>query len=290
MNRYMLNFAKGPVWIDQEGDCYDAQDQGPKFDAMFLHQFGCMKIDWRPDGITINWDVQTVSDEVIDHTRNWLSAIQDHVRINFCFYWSGWYTEKGYDKTGALERLEILRNLRDVAVAGDTFFRSMDIGQIGGSNDIVIKGGFEMWESANGDIQKICESDHARFYANTVHYQPRGHHDELIFTHIGIKHCAAETLPSDWTSQALGKPVWWSSDRQTCSFDRQVSPAYQRVLQTGEPVYDEVVALLPDNAESPDPIWVKYSRLIARYTDIRGAPTVVCFANRTEDVGIRLVS
>jgi len=277
-----------PAWIDDDGGIYFGPEHSPGFDTWSLRKHGCVKIDRLQAGLLFTWDTRYVSEAALDNIVEWAGSLQDDVMIVLKYYWGGWFTEKPLDRSAAVQKISVLKQVSGIDIARDTFIQRSELRNLDAAT-LPIRIGFQLWESARGEIFRIPRAKTQTFYSNTVHYRPKGYQQELMFSHVGKRHCAATTLPAEWSQSAIGKPVWWSLNDINGEFDRKVSPAYQNVLETGEPVYDKIMAVLADNSECVEPIWVTYERLLVRMNDLDGMPIVVCVAHRTNDVGLQLI-
>ncbi len=219
-------------------------DTSPAESDAWLHREGRVRLTTGSLGTEVKWDVQSPCHSALFTTMDLIQNMQPPFVLRFCAM--GWFEAVCDDAGKAIQRIEDVIAHGDRHFAARIFVRQVSP-QVAKMPD-VIKFSLES-QTAPDDYTVDCFLDHFT--------------SRFVVRRVGPK-------------SAIGR-VWGTfTSSQPCQpaggYGDTVSAAYAEVVETGQPRYDQVVALLrmPDGAHQ----WVPYHRVVLPSQNTTGPPSV----------------
>jgi len=286
LNGQLQSFRPGTWWIDETGRYHTAYGVDESFDHFFFRHLGHLKLVVNPPIVTIQWDVHNVSADALAPVLDRLESCRDLIDVHLRFFYYGWIDERFQSQNEALKRILEISRFQSVELIRSTYIDEHDISTIGEASDL-ISDGFRFWESTKGNLKNANQENLSAYMPHVLVFRPAKNDRNLIFGHVGSKSTAARVYGDAWATSAVNEKSDASLEPSNLNYDQRVSAAYGFTLETEEPRYDHVRALL--HLEShPEPFWVSYERLLTYSLLHDGSPAVICLVNRTQNVSIPL--
>ena len=219
-------------------------DTSPAEADAWLHREGRVRLTTGPLGTEVKWDVQSPCHSALYTTMELIKDMQPPFVLRFCAM--GWIEAVCDDAESAARRIE------DIIAHGDRHFVSRifveRVAPLIADMPDVIKFSLES-QTAPEDYTVDCFFDHVT--------------SQFVVRRVGAK-SAIGRVWGTFTSSHPCQPAGCYGDT--------VSAAYADVVKTGNPRYDQVVALLrmPDDSHQ----WVPYHRVILPSQANTGPPSV----------------
>jgi len=280
------SFRPGTWWIDETGRFHSAFGVDESFDHFFFRHLGHLKLVVNPPGVSIIWDVHSVSGDAMALVIDRLSDSRDTVDVHLRFFYYGWVDERFQNQDDALKRIHEITRFQSVELIRSTYIDEHDVSAIGDATDL-ISNGFRLWESASGNLKHADQEKLSAYMPHVLIFRPGENEQNLIFSHVGSRSTAAQVYGEKWAASAVNEVSDSSLEPSNMNYDQRVSAAYGPTLETEEPRYDHVRALLHLESQS-EPFWVSYERLLIHSLLHDGSPAVICLVNRTQNVSIPL--
>ena len=280
-----LPFPAGEWWIDEIGGSHFACGIDGSFDALYFRHLGLVRVAVFSTKIVIQWDIGKVSDVALAAVIERFSGCQLAVPVYLRYFYFGWITEQYSTPQAIIERIDRIQQFRSVELIRSTYIDEHDLSDIKNGTKLVADG-YELWERTGGHFDKTSQDELSAYIPHLLIFRPMPHDNELVFSYVGSKSTAARVYGPEWASSAHSMISNESLAPMNRQYDNRVSAAYQDVLNTGEPRYDHVRALL--HLDGSEPFWVSYERLLTFGLIDKGKPAVVCLVNRTQNISIPL--
>ncbi len=276
----------GVWWVDETGDVHSGVGVDQSFDSLFFRHLGHIKLAVNFPRITISWDVHNVSGDALTTVIDRLTSYTSDLAVHLKFFYYGWIDEHFPDQRAAVERIQEISRFQSVELIRSTYIEEHDISTVSDATDL-ISNGYRLWERASGDLKRTDQEELCGYLPHVLIFRRSQNDQNLVFSHIGTKSVAAQVYGAQWVTSAFNEKSDASLEPSNLKYDLKVSEAYNRILETEEPRYDHVRALL-HLGNHLEPFWVSYERLLTYSLLHDGSPAVVCLVNRTQNVSIPL--
>ena len=278
-------FPAGEWWIDEIGSVHSACGVDRSFDALYYRHLGLVNVATHPTKIVVQWDINKVSDDALAAVIERFSSCRLAVSIHLRYFFFGWVAEQCTNPVAMIERIHRIQQFRSIDLIRSTYIHEHDLADIKNGTKLVADG-YRLWERTGGRFDKASQDELCAYLPHLLIFRPTPQNDELVFTFVGSKSTAARVLGPEWAATACNVTSNESLAPMNRQYDCRVSAAYRDVLETGEPRYDHVRALL--HIDGSEPFWVSYERLLTYGLIDDGKPAVVCLVNRTQNISIPL--
>ena len=278
-------FPAGEWWIDEIGGLHSACGVDRSFDALYYRHLGLVSVAVYPTKIVVQWDINKVSDDALAAVIERFSSCQLAVPVHLRFFYFGWEVEQYLNPVAMIERIHRIQQFRSINLIRSTYIDEHDLTDIKNGTKLIADG-YQLWERTGGRFDKASPDELCAYLPHLLLFRPTPHDDELVFSYVGSKSTAARVYGPEWAASAYNMTSDGSLAPMNRQYDCRVSAAYWDVLETGEPRYDHVRALL--HVGGSEPFWVSYERLLTYSLIDDDKPVVVCLVNRTQNISIPL--
>ncbi len=276
----------GTWWIDEVGGFHSAFEIDETFDSFFFRHLGHVKLVVNPPSSSILWDVHNVSSDAMAPVIDRLEAIPEEFAVRLQFFFYGWIDEQFQNQRDAIKRILEISQFQSVELIRSTYIEEHDVSMISNATDLIANG-YQFWQQTDGNIKKADQEVLSTYLPHVLIFRPAKKDHNLVFSHIGTKSTAARVYGDGWVASAFNEKSDKSLEPNNSKYDERVSEAYRHTMDTEEPRYDHVRALLHLDSHA-EPFWVSYERLLTYSLLHDGSPAVICLVNRTQDVSIPL--
>lgn len=281
-----LSFRPGTWWVDETGQFHSAFGVDESFDHFFFRHLGHVKLAVAPPEVVIQWDVHSVSTDAMTPVLDRLGDKRDVFGVHLRFFYYGWVEEHFQNKDDALKRVLEISQFQSIELIRSTYIDKHSVASIDEATDL-ISNGYQFWESTNGDLKNADQEKLSAYMPHVLIFRPSENERNLVFSHVGSKSTAARVYGEAWATSAVNAISDGSLEPSNQNYDQRVSAAYGLTLDTEEPRYDHVRALLRLESHA-EPFWVSYERLLTYSVLHDGSPAVICLVNRSQNVSIPL--
>jgi hypothetical protein len=234
------------------------KDNGAEFqDKTLLDQFGMVRIHTDSDGTTVQWSMACPNWASLMLTAKLMAACAAPFTLKY--FSSGWFTELHHQAAAAADRVEGLIFKSDVRLS-DRAYTTVVIPDLDLAPEILRLA----WETGDAPDNRsvVCTVEPDREASHVEHVGK----DSLIARIWGVSPNSYPCLNGH-------------------SYDRAVTPEYFRVVETGKPHYDHVLASMvrPDGELH----WLGYHRVIL--PDVRDGRKRVRIVSELAPVQIQLL-
>ncbi len=281
-----FSLRPGDWWIDEEGGIHSGFDVDASFDHFFFQHLGHVKLTVNFPKIVLNWDVQNVSNDAMTTVFDRLLGYSDDLAVHLRFFYYGWIDEHYPNQRKAIQRIQEITKYQSIELIRSTYIDEHDLASVPDATELIANG-FRFWERTRGDLKRADQDELCNILPHILIYRLSRNEKSLVFSHIGSKSTAARVCGPEWVSSAFNEKSDESLSLNNQKYDQKVSAAYGHIMETEEPRYDHVRALLHlDNHD--EPFWISYERLLTHSLLHDGSPAVICLVNRTQNVSIPL--
>ena len=223
-----------------------------------LYKEGVVRLTTGEMGIEIKWSVFSPCFSSLFTAMNWLPTAEGPFMLRY--YLSGWFEEIHQTHETACLRIDQIIAKSDIHLTKRTFVREFNATD--SSTPSVLREGFlRAAPIADHSIECVLDESSRQFRVER----------------IGSKSAVARVYGTVLASFPC---------KNGNSYDRIVSEAYNDVIATGRPRYDQVIASMcaPDNTQH----WLSYHRVIFPSSGL-GNRASVSVMSEVADVGFRII-
>jgi hypothetical protein len=197
-----------------------------------LGRLGYVKLSVRPEATEIKWIALAANWASLMMAKEWVGETPGPYTLKY--FVSGWFSETVREAGQVARRIDEIMAKSDVHLIGRVYVREVDPGSAALPQTILETLGAN---AAPPDYSIDCVLDEAA--------------GRFRVERIGAKSAIAKL----WGLSPVSFPCINGG-----SYDFTVAQAYQKVLKTGAPHYDHVLAAMvrPDG----EPVWIPYQRLV----------------------------
>lgn len=281
-----IRLDDGNWWVDEIGDFHSGDDIDDSFDSLFLRHLGQLKLQICPKQIVITWDIHEISSDTIAYFIARLSQNQFHSRVLLRYYYYGWAEELYHGPNAidtASQRMILIQRFKSVGLVHPTQVKELDLFDLESASPL-IRRGFEMWHSTEGQYRNASQDECCEHLPNVVIYRPDQNTGNLVFSWVGARSLSMIVHGRKWAANVIRQASRNAQGSERQDYVTQVNSAYKQVWETGEPHYSSIRTLL--TLEGKEPKWLSYQRLLMRYNLHDGLPALVCLSNQNSAVNI----
>ncbi|NQV48669.1 MAG: hypothetical protein HQ504_12935 [Rhodospirillaceae bacterium] len=279
-------FQIGNWWVDESGGFHSAYGIDSSIDTFLFRHLGQVKLIVKHSGISIHWDSRHVEEGALPAVLGRLCECKKNISVQLNFFYIGWAQENYSDPLKAIDRIFQVKNGRSIDILHTTMMAKHGIENIDKATPLINRG-YKLWDRSGGCFDKISQDIYPNYLPHILIFRPDRREENLNYAYVGSKSTAARVAGRKWVANATSRVSDQSCAPEDDDFAEQVSAGFQGVLDTGEPRYEHVRALL--HPEEGEPFWLSYERLLTRHMLHDGKPAVICLVNQTQDISIPLL-
>ena len=227
---------------------YEAFDFGDRLISCGILGAVCLKLN--PGLATVQWDLDDADSDSLHMALRIIerSPLSPPVLLNFRK--QAWASERHSTAASARARIDELQAMRDVCLPPITTIRRMELDSLDAAES-PLRQAMATWTKSRDvtDWPSSSPLDSALILMRDE--------DGFRFTHIGVRSAAVQRAGMKWRAAAIGRqPDDLIPDDR---FNKRVNQNYDTAIETGEPIFDHVLAHV--SIAGRDAEWLRYQRL-----------------------------
>lgn len=252
----------------------------------FRH-LGLVKVSTSGRQIVITWDLEHAHLKALESAISYLFGVKEPIKVLLRFCHAGWCEETYSTPQASMRRIIQLQALRGKPPEAGIFMRRHDVGELTVQQPTVksplLNKGISLWETSSRSLE-INDINTRRHILPNVQLLSLDKNDIYRFHHIGSETLISQLFGEVWRRNVIGSAALRS--HADTEFEDAVSQPYNSVLESGEPYYDHVRALLVRS--HCDPLWISYRRLILPYRTADGRDLLGVYVAPAQNISIPL--
>lgn len=231
---------------------YDAMGCGerPEELTFLFAQLRAVRVRALSNGLEVVWDADRAHRISIFSLRRFLRSTPADLTVCLRFYKSGWASEIHTGPREASHRIAEIESYRGSHLLEQTAIRPQSLGALADGPPL-LRAAWETWRAHRDPLALATSS------VGEAGFRLQASEGRLLFDQIGRDAEISRLLGEPWRETAVGSTI--ESAMGTDDFNTRTVATMRRALESGEPIYDHVLAHIDFGSRKE---WKPYPRLL----------------------------